>query len=116
MSKQVIDEAFVIEGALYPVADEDGQGISFDCLVGVRLPDGREFAHRSFYAKGKDRHPDGYEVVCRSRAEAQAFADRVAARGVVDLRYWEVLPEGPGLEERLAGYAIEEAYERNGRL
>lgn len=107
--------ASVVEGLLYEIDVEDGVAVTFDCLVEVLLPGNVRMIHKTFYASGRGKDERGCTYLAYSRSEAQRFADRVNARGYIDLRYWEPAPEPTDtLEERLEGYAREEQIERNG--
>lgn len=100
--------ASVLEGQLYQINTEDGRGITFDCLVTVDVQ-GTTYVHKTFYASGKGTDSEVGDYVRQSRSEAQAFADKVNARGRIDLAYWELLVDhSDSLEERWAGYAAEE--------
>lgn len=93
------------EGPLYTVMGEDQVYYVFDSGVVVEASDGKRYAHKTFLVKGY--HPAyeydagdwAYPSPNRSyKEEVEAFAAKVRARGVIDLRYWEEVFEESSAE------------------
>jgi hypothetical protein len=109
-----IAEAFVIEGDLYAGVNGWGEPFeTFNAQVGVTTADGRKLVHREFCAVGVV-HTDEGDFVAPSRRRARAFADRVAAAGVIDEARWEPMEEPEALEVRLHREFLREEAERHG--
>jgi hypothetical protein len=113
-----VEDVKVEEGDLYEVSGMEGPLCCSACGVVARVA-GRWYRHSAFVVLG---HSWDAEDSCNqpnhnARNEAQAFADRVWARGRVDLQYWEVVKARPGFEENAAQFGpwwVEEECERLG--
>lgn len=112
-----IISAHVVEGDLYEIEVEAGVAFTFSCVVIAHTADGRVLVHSTFAVSGHARGEDGLDYVVPSRALAQAFADKVMARGFINESLWEVMPDREPLEvlwDREFEREVRE--ERNGRL
>jgi len=110
-----VNRAEVEEGSLYEIRGEDGPLFCYCCGV-VAHTDRGVFRHSTYVQMGHFVDPeDGCNRPnMNARDNARRFADKVEARGQIDLAYWEAVNPGPDLEERLAEYAREEELERQG--
>jgi hypothetical protein len=104
----------VEEGGLYEVMGEDSLLTCFCCGV-IAVTDKGEFRHSTFVERGhgySEREGVNYANP-NARSNAQRFADKVSARGQIDLTYWEPVRR-VSLEARLDRWALEEMAERMG--
>ena len=109
-----ITDVCVEEGNLYEFVGEGAPLASFDCYVVATGMDGTRYVlNHTFSGKGYDA-ADGFYYVAPSRANAQKVADKVAAKGEIDLSLWYELPAALDLEERLAMESYLEQLERRG--
>jgi hypothetical protein len=88
----------VFGGPAYMAQGEEGPYARFDFFVGVDT------------AQGRWVHPVAFDSAYR----AEKLAARVADAGTIDPDIWDLLEDGPSLEERWAEEAHREALERAG--
>jgi hypothetical protein len=112
--KTYITEVRVVEGNLYSTVGEDGETISFSCVVQALAYKGAWLQHKLFLAEGHAENEDGFSFAVNSREAAQRFADRVSAQGFIESLLWEVVPEEPSLQERWHDEYLREVREERG--
>lgn len=112
--KTYITEVRVVEGNLYSTVGEDGETISFSCVVQALAYKGAWLQHKLFIAEGHSENEDGFSFAVDSRAAAQRFADRVSAQGFIESSLWEVVPDEPSLQERLHDEYLREVRDERG--
>ncbi len=104
------------EGQLRSVWGEDGELIVFDTQAIAVLDDGHggagaEYVHATFLVPGAVQGPDGMLPNRNYRDRAEAFCQRVEARGFIDLAHW--VPVRRSSYEEREGYNLKcEADER----
>ena len=99
--KLQIKEAYPLEGALYEVYGEEPI-VTFNCRVAAISKAGQRFVHNDFFSKGHCVDEEGIIRCACSRRDAEKFAAKVEARGVIDTDYWTLLEPEPTLEQKLA--------------
>jgi hypothetical protein len=101
MARTGFDWVEVFEGPAYMEMTEDGPQATWNVQVALGAG-GKEYVLRDF-----SRRP-------ARRIEADALAEKIKARGSVDLSLWVELEPRPSLEERFAMYAEREDEVRHG--
>lgn len=76
------------EGDVYTVPCEDGVLHVFDTCILARGVDGKLYIHNVFHIPGWVAGPDGNLPNKDYKARFAKFAERVEARGVIDLAHW----------------------------
>ena len=101
----------VVKSGLLPFMSESGPDSFYMESVMVTMADGREFLHHHSFG-GTNINEDGITYAYLETEKAERLANRVRNAGVIDLAHWELIPEGPSLEERLQAESEREAEER----
>lgn len=112
-----INYATTLDGVLYEIQGEDSPYFVSDMNVVAVAEDGRRFVHTMIAASGCGFCAEtgcNYPVRKADQlAKVQGALDSINARRVIDLRYWDELPQ-TSLEGRLAEQAEIEDQERRG--
>jgi hypothetical protein len=81
------------QSELYTVMGEDSLLYVFDTGCVTEDAQGTRWMHKAFIVKGFGRDNDGVAHPNRCwEIEANAFVEKVMARGTIDPTYWEVVP------------------------
>lgn len=90
-----VKNVYIDRGDLYEIMGEDSPLHVYDVFVCVIGEDGKRYVHRvrfkSWYEddEGIARIDHGYEL------DAVRLLDRVAAKGVINLEFWDEIPDRP---------------------
>jgi len=86
-----ISQVYMVEGDLYNVMGEDEMLFCYDCVVEA-IVDGDIYHHNHVF-RGAGRNPENgcFYPNRNCKAEAQELANRVAARGSINLTHWELV-------------------------
>jgi len=105
-----IQSCSAVEGPLYAVQFEDSVGYCYDWSFEVRGTDGKRYVLRGHRIEGAVRCDEGF--FCpnhQARGQAERFAQRVEARGSINLALWDEVPDRDTLRELMDSWGAEEA-------